>query len=899
MDWRRWCYILPLRLRSIFRRSAVEEELDEELRFHLQCRMEEEMARGLDAREARYRALAAIGGLEQTKEDARDMRSVRWFSDFADDLKYALRTVSHSKLFTVLTILTLGLGIGANCAIFSLADAMLLRPLPVLRPSEIVTLSTFSPSSSSESIVTLSYRDYVDYRDKAKSFDGLAAFSFLMNVGFTSRHGELPKLKGGLLVSGNMFRVMGVQPELGRDFNSEEDRVPGRDAVVVLGNRFWQSEFGSDPSVIGRRILLNGVEFTIIGVLPKKFKGMDQYVQPDVFLPVTMWLQLGTSAKHNPLEDRGDRELIVKGRLKPGVSVAEARAEASVIAQSLQRAYPKTNRNQEATVRTEFELRLHSDPSDAALVGVLLGLAGAVLLIACANVSGLLLSRARTRSREIAIRLAIGAGRFRLVRLLLAESLLIALLGGVFGIALGYGGVKFFGRFHVPTDLPIDLHVQLDKRVLLFSLAISLVSAVLCGLAPALQTTRTNLATVLKTADVDIPGGCRLWGRNALVIWQVAASLALLTAALQMARTFQEKWHRGPGFRTDHLLTVAFEPQLAHYTEEQTQRFYNELVRRVRLLPRVKSAALTGELPMSTYTDGLSVIPEGFQMPTSRESFPVDMDVAGDGYFDTLGVKLVRGRAFRETDTATSPRVAVVNEEFAKKYWPNTDALGKRFRINNANGPLVEIVGISKTAKYEWIGEPPTQFVYLPWTQRPRSKMTVLVESEGPPAQLAEPVREVVRSIDAGQPVFGVRTIEDFYQKRVVMAPMMIVQAVSAMGLIGLALTLAGLYGLMTYATNRRTREIGIRMAVGAEAKDVLHLVLRQACLLVFAGIGVGLVLAVAAERGLQIVFETSETDVSAYLVILPLLLAVTMLAAFIPARKASRIEPTRALKYE
>lgn len=641
------------------------------------------------------------------------------------------------------------------------------------------------------------------------------------------------------------------------------------------------------------------MNFSIIGVAPKKFYGLDQYVRPDVFVPLMMWPSLTTNPKQNPLEDRGDRELIVKGRLKPGVSIAEARAEARTIAQNLQRAYPKTNRNEDAVVRTEMALRLDTDRSDAALVGVLLALAGAVLLIACANTAGLLLGRARTRSREIAVRLAIGAGRFRLVRLLMTESFLIAVMGGAIGIALGYGGVEFFRRYHIPTDMPIRLSVQLDKRVLLFSLAVSLMSAVLCGLAPALQTTRTNLVFALKTADADTSGKRRLWGRNTLVICQVAASLALLTAALQMVRAFQEKWRGGPGFRTDHLLTMSFDPQLLRYSEAQTQAFYKDLVRRVRLLPGVKSAALTGDLPMANDEDAVRAVPEGFQMPACKESFPVGMTIADESYFNTLGVRLVRGRGFRDTDTSRSPKVAVVNEEFAKHYWPNSDALGKRFRIDNASGPAVEIVGISKTAKYEWIGEPPTEFVYLPWTQHFRGLMTLLVESDGPSAALAEPVRELVRNIDSGQPVFNVRTIEDFYQKRVVMAPVMIVEAVSAMGLIGLTLALAGLYGLMTYATTRRTREIGIRIAVGADARTVLQMVLRQAFILVAIGIGFGLLLGRAAESGLNAVFETSGTDIGAYLFVLPALLCVTMIAAFIPARRASRIEPTRALRYE
>lgn len=899
MSWRRWRYVLPLRLRSIFRRGAVEQELDEELRFHLDCKLQEQLSRGMDASEARYSALRALGGMEQRKEEMRDMRRINWFSDFAADLRYAARTIAHSKLSTVLIVLILGLGIGANSAIFSLADAMLLRPLPVLRPSEIVTVSSFSPDSFSDSSGPLSYLDYVDYRDRSKSFDGLAAFSDIMSFGFAERAGQLPKLKGGMLVSGNLFRVMGVRPQLGRDFNPEEDRVPGRDAVAVLGNEFWQAQFASDPSVIGRHILLNGEDFSIIGVAPKEFTGLDQYLRPDVYVPVMMWPRLAPTPGQPFLDDRSARGLFVKGRLKPGVSTAQAAADLHVIARDLERAYPKTNRARDVAVRTEFQLRLHVDRTNAVLTAVLLALAGAVLLIACANVAGLLLGRARTRSREMAVRLAIGAGRFRLIRQLLAESFLIALLGGAAGLALGYGGIQFIGRFQIPTDLPIRFSIQLDRRALVFSLVAALLSAVLCGLAPALETTRASLVTALKTADVDIPGKRRLWGRNILVVCQIAASVTLLIAALQLTRMFQQKWSAGPGFRTDHILTMSFNPQMVHSTEAQAQSFYKDLVRRVRALPGVKSAALTGWLPMGAGQDAVAVVPDGYPMPAGRDTFPVEMNVADESYFDTFQVQLVRGRGFRVTDTATAPKVAVVNEQFAKTYWPNGDALGKRFRIDSANGPWVQIVGISTTAKYDWIGEGPTQCLYLPITQRPRSQLTLLVETQGAPAAMAEPVRDLVRKLDSTQPVFDVRTAEEFYQKRVVMAPVMIVQLVSAMGLVGLILALAGLYGLISYAANRRTREIGIRMAIGADAKSVLRMILRQAVALVTAGMIIGLLSGWAVEQALHAVFDTSGTDINAYLLLLPALLAVTLVAAFIPAQKAARIDPTRALRYE
>jgi predicted permease len=418
-------------------------------------------------------------------------------------------------------------------------------------------------------------------------------------------------------------------------------------------------------------------------------------------------------------------------------------------------------------------------------------------------------------------------------------------------------------------------------------------------LAPAVQSTRTNLITALKTADVDVPGRRRLWGRNTLVICQVAASVVLLTAAFQLTRAFQERWSGGPGFRTNHLLTMAFDPQLVRFSEAQTQTFYQELLRRARHLPGVKSAALTDHLPMSTEQGGIHVLPEGYQLPAGQDDVSVGLDVAGDGYFDTLGVKMLNGRAFDETDTTASTKVAIVNQQFAQHFWPNGSAIGKRFRLNNQNGPLVQIVGITKNAKYYWIGEPPVEYIYLPFTQRPQARMTLIVESQGPSASLAGSLRELVRNLDAGQPVFNVRTIEDFYQMRVITAPTMLIQTVSAMGLIGLILAIAGLYGLISYNASRRIREIGIRMAIGADAMSVLRMVLRQAVSLVGFGIGIGLLLGLLTERGLNAMFQATGIDVGSYLLILPALITVTMLAAFVPARKASRIEPSRALRYE
>jgi predicted permease len=897
VHWRHWSFIVPLRLRSIFRGQRVEADMEDELQFHIEQNVCGGVARGLTRDQAYFEAVRAMDGLAQRKEEIRDMRHIHWLSDFVQDLHYAFRSLGHARGFTMIVVTTLALGLGVNSAIFSLADALLLRPLSVLRPSEVVAVGTSLPT---QSFGSLSYPDYVDYRDQSKCFDGLVAFTQMTGFGFASQPNELPRVIGGMGVSENFFRVLGVAPDLGRGFRPDEDRVSGRDAVAVIGHDFWQQHFNGDQAIVGRSVQLNGLRFTIIGVAPERFTGMDQYVRPAFFVPLHMYPLLSTNSQRDLLLDRADRDLVVKGRLKKGFSTATAAAELAVIAGNLASAYPKTNRNIVAQVKTELALRVSRDQTDASLAAMLLALAGAVLLVACANVASLLLSRSKMRAREIAVRLAMGAGRSRLVRLLLTESFLLAFLGGGAGLALGYAGIRFFARFKIPTDLPIALSVQMDRRVLVFSLTASILSAIFFGLAPALQTTRPNLVTALKTSDIDVPGQQKhLWGRSSLVVLQVAASMVLLIVSAGIIRNFRAKWNSGPGFRDQHLLSMSFDPQLVRLNAQQTRLFYQELVKRARTVPGVTSAALTEALPMATDSDGIDIVPDGYYMPSGKESFNVQMNIIDDEYFHTLDVQMLRGRVFGDADTAESPRVAVVNEQFAKHYFAGRDALGKRFRLDNLKGVPVEIVGISKTAKYNFIAEGPTEFVYLPFSQRPHSQMTLIVATLSDSDSLAAPLREMVRGLDPRQPVFDVRTIEDFYKNRVVGAPQLILKTVTAMSLTGLILAIAGLYGLVTYGVSRRTREIGIRMAIGASRRSVLVMVMRQGLVLVLAGTVIGLVLGVFAQRGINTIFGDSSLDVMSFVVAACAMLIVTMLAAYIPGRRASRIEPMRALRYE
>jgi len=893
-----WRFTVPLRLRSIFRGRRVEEELDEELRFHLDQKIEEGITGGLSRNEARYRALRAIGGLEQRKEEIRDVRRLHWLTDFVADLQYAITSLRRAPELAVFVVITLALGIGMTATPFSMVDALVFTPYPVPHPSSVVSLVSTSHDNGFDNF---SYREYLDIRTNTKSYDGVIANTNLEAVGFAAEPGGTPQVRGGMLVSGNYFDVLGVVPQLGRTFRKDEDEVSGRDAVVVLGPDIWKHDFSSDPSVVGKTIRLNGTDFTVIGVAPETFPGMLIFYRPDLYVPLAMARVFSANPQKDFFEDRGVRELVVKARLKPGTKLRQAQSELAIIAKEFESEYPKVNLSRGAAVYTQFEMRTQMDDVNWKFAVIFTVLALGVLLVACTNVAGLLLSRARTRTREIAVRLAIGAGRFRLVRLLLAESLILACLGGLGGIAVGYGGIAFLQAFRIPAELPVKIPFRMDTRVLLASLAMSVLSALICGLAPALQSTRTDLVNGLRAAEVDAPGRKRLWGRNALVVAQVATSLMLLMASFLMARSFGSTVVQSTGFAKDHLLMARFDPRLVQYNSDQTQQFYTRLTERLRLASGVQSAGLTANPPLGLNDfDAVAFVPDGYQMPRDRQAFTSAIDTVDEGYFDTMGVSILRGRGFLTSDTADAPHVAVVNEQFAKHYWPDGDALGKHIRLDSQTGPPVEIVGIAKTIKYRQTMEKPIDFAYMPLRQNPKARMVLLLRSSGDPLELVQSVKDVVRTLAPNLPISETRTYEDLYRYNAVEGPGVAIQLVGAMGVVGLVLAIAGLYGLVAYNVSRRTREIGIRVAIGAKRSDVLRLVMGRGLVLVGVGMVIGLAMGFAVERFMNsMVFNAGGIDVVTYVIVAPSMFLLTMLAAFIPARKAFRIAPTEALRYE
>jgi predicted permease len=812
------------------------------------------------------------------------------------DLLYALRILRKNPGFAIVAVCSLAIGIGANSAIYSFADALLLRPLPVLEPSRVVTINALS-SGTFGATSAISYPDYVDLRDRNRTFDGLIATAY-SSFGFASSLGTQPRMKFGMFVSGNFFQVLGVTPQIGRAFRPDEDNAPGKDAVVVLSHDLWTVEFAKNPAIAGQHLWLNGTDFTIIGVAPETFPGLGQ-LKPALFVPLAMSATLGSN---NNLNQRDIRWLDVKGRLKPAMGIAQARADVEAITAALRSTYPKIDENLRLKVETEFQLRAERSPPDTTLLVMLSLLALCVLLVACANVTGLLLSRSTIRAREIALRLAVGASRGSLIRQLLLENLLLALAGGAAGLLIAMGAVEFFNTLPIPTDIPVDLSIHLDRRALLFTLIAAVCSTFLFGLTPALGATRVDLIHALKERDGTASRGSRLWGRNLIVSGQIALSLVLLIVSAVLVEGFRAQLNQGPGFRIDRLQMMSFDPNLLHYTESQRGLFYKRLLDLTQQAPEVESATLTSSIPMAM--GGFSmigVVPDGHTLKRGEEAPKIFDTVVTPGYFQTMAIPLMQGRAFLESDKANMPLVAIVNEEFARRYWPNQSAIGKQLRLKDAAGKRVEVIGVAKIAKYLWITESPIPFLYLPFSQNPQADMALAVQSKSSDAAALVPVlRSTVQSLDRNMPIFEVRTMKSLYETRAVATPNIISRTVAGLGLMGLILSTIGLYGVVSYSVSKRSREFGIRMAIGADRRNVMGMVLKQSLVLGLCGLAVGLLAGIFVTQAItsQMLFSFAVGTLPFFVVSLLLLLTI-VLAGFVPARRASLIDPMRALRDE
>jgi len=808
------------------------------------------------------------------------------------DLRYGARILLKRPGFTLIALITLALGIGANTAIFSLVNTALLRPLPVEEPNRLVSLNIVLLNSG-QSYPTLSYPNYRDLRDRNSSFSGLLAY---WNGPVSLSKDGLNERISSYLTTGNYFEVLGVKPALGRFITPEDDKEPGAHPVAVLAYDSWQNRFAGDPRVIGKTVIVNGRSFTIIGVAQQGFYGTEIVYRPEMWFPMAMQAQI--EATDNRLEVRDEYRFFVQGRLKPGVTMAQAENELKIIAAQLAREFPNENEGTSIALSPPglFGSLLRGPVKGFA--GVLMAVVGLVLLLACTNLANLLLARATERHKEIAVRLAIGADRRRLVRQLLTESILLSTLGGALGLWLAYWLLDAMMAVKPPTDLPLSDILHIDGRVLLFTLSVSLLAGVLFGLAPALQATRPDLVPALKD-EVSRTGYRRSWIRNGLVVLQVSLSLVLLICAGLVLRGLQRAQSIDPGFTPQNALRLSFDLGLQGYDGPRSREFTRRLLERVRALPGVQYAGLSKFVPLNLNPSRTAIYVEGEPEQRGANAPTAPAFSASPGFISALGTRLLQGRDFREQDEEKQQDVAIVNETFAQRFWPGQAVIGKRFSLVGSTGPWTEIVGVIQDGKYVSLSEEATPFVYTNLRPQSGGSLTMVVRTAREPQSAMAAIRREFQQLDATLPVYNVKTMVEHMAISLFPARIAAI-LLGSFGLLALSLAAIGIFGVISYAVMQRTREIGIRMALGAQASGIFRLVVGESLKLITLGLAIGLACAIAGTRLMRsFLYGLSALDVVTFAGV-PLLLAlVALLACWIPARRAMKVDPMVALRYE
>ena len=816
------------------------------------------------------------------------------------DLRFAARLLVKNPGFTAVAVLSLALGIGANTTIFTLVSAVLLHPLPMQDPDRLVAVFTTDERNRGAffNYMTTSRLNFEDYRKNNDVFTGMVAHNGVP-LAFSGK-GE-PEQIFGEMVTGDFFSLLGVKPALGRAFLPDEDRVPGASLVTVLSHNFWQRRLGGDPAVVGQTITLNGHAFTVVGIAPKGFKGTNAIFAPALWVPSMTHPQLATGFLRENMDSRRALIFGMVGRLKPGVTLAQAEAKLKTIASQLAREYPDDNGGRSvallplarATIDPDFRGNMVSAAS------LLLTVVGLVLLIACANVANLLLARASVRQREVAVRLSLGASRGRLVRQLLTEGLLLSVVAGVLGMLIAYWaqGVLWAQR---PPGLAADaIDLTPDLRVLGFTLAVSLVTALVFGLAPALTASRADIVGELKQRGGSATFGNRPFNlRNLLVAGQVALSLVALVGAGLFVKSLRNAQSIDPGFDHAKLAVLTVDLGAQGYSEARARDFHRVMLERAAELPGVERATLASGIPLFQGGFLRTVFPEGTDSSDRKAGKLVQLNTVEPGYFETMGIKLERGRDFLPSDHPDSPRVVVVNETMAKQFWPDQDAIGKRFKFFGQDW-WNEVIGITTDGKYNFIGENPQPHIYLSLTQVFEPAVSLHLRTSGDPATALGMARREVQELDRVLPITNVFTFGEILRQSL-WAPRMGASLLVVFGLLSLVLAVIGIYGVMSYSVNQRTRELGLRMALGADQGDVLKLVVRQGVTLAALGIVVGLVLSLAATRLIgNLLFDVTARDPLIFAGIPVLLGLAALVASALPASRAARVDPTVALRIE
>jgi putative ABC transport system permease protein len=875
----RWLNVSIARLRALFRRDKVLHDIDEELRTHLEMETEANREMGMTANEALLSAAKSFGNVGSIRDLAYEIKGGGFMETVWQDLRYSARMLFKHPGFTLVAVLTLSLGIGANTAIFSIVNAVLLRPFPYQAPEQLVIVGEFAPGGS------VSYPNFVDYRDDRSVFEAASAVRSNESYNFSGA-GEPERLQGRL-VSAGFLTLLGVKPLIGRDFLPEDDR-PGANPAVMLSYGFWSRTFGSDQSIIGKPITLNNQSYTVVAVMPQDFQ---------FGLPADVTIPIGLSAER--FKTRGaDPGSSVVARLKPNISQQQTESALNVVYNRLEQQYPDSNTGRRGTL-----LPLHES-----FVGnvrqpllILLGAVGLVLLIACANVANLLLVRASTRRREMSVRVALGANRWRIIRQLLTESLMLASIGAALGILFAHWGARFIAS-QLPEGIPRLAEADVDLRVLLFTLTVSLVTGLLFGLAPALQASRLNLTDALKEGDRGSIGRQHL--RSVLVVAEVALTLTLLVGAGLLIQSFRRVLQVDPGFDAQNLLTM--QVSVNNADGNQVVSFFKQLQENVRSLPGVKSVAISNGLPLGSVNRPVFFI-QGRPLPEKGKAPGAMRYTVGGDYFQTMAIDLIKGRVFNSQDTASTPLVVVIDEALAQ-HFPNEDPIGQRLSQSDTGMPSYEIVGVVRHVEQDNVDgqEARTPQFYLNFNQVPADRwpgqvrrINLLMRTDVEPASLAPAVRGQISALNKDQAVFNVRTMEQIVSQSV--APRRFsMLLLTVFAVVALALAVIGIYGMLSYAVAQRTREIGLRMTLGAQRTDVMRLVIGHGMKLAVAGVLIGLVASFALTRTMKnLLFGVSATDPITYGSITLLLAIVALVACWIPARRATKVDPMIALRYE
>jgi predicted permease len=818
------------------------------------------------------------------------------------DLRFAARWMRRSPGFVFVAVASIGIGIAFNATLFAVVDALLLRPLPVHAPEGLVDI--YTSGSDGDPWNTSSHPDYLDLRAGNHVFTGLAGHSAMMAA---VRQGERSRLVLGEVVTGNFFEVLGVGAALGRTLRPSDDTA-GAERAVVIAHRYWMREYGGAPDAVGRPLRIRNQPYTIVGVAPDGFTGMVPMLGAELWVPAARVEEVEPAgiidAVPSPgartrLERRGYRWMFLKGRLKEGVTLAAARADLEVQMARLRLAYPATNSERRLSAIATSDVRLHpaADGPIAAAAGGLMIAAGLVLAIACANVASMLLARASSRQKEIGIRLAVGASRRDLVRQLLVESLLLSLAGGAAGVLAAAWAVRALNLLDPPVDLPLTLDLRLDARVLLFASGVSTVAGLVAGLMPALKASSPTLVHDLRGGVTPASGPRRGWTlRDGLVAGQMALTVMLLVCASLLTRSLAAAQRADVGFRPEGLALVGVELQSAGYDRERGAQFYRAALDRLRAIPGVRQASLSSRTPFSLNFNVEQIWVPGLHGAGHR-GVPTHNARVSTGYFETLGVRLVEGRLFSDADTPDTPLVAVVNETMAQRYWPGESAIGRRLRLRDEAGPLYEIVGVVADYRVQTVGEAPKPYLHFSYSQQPGLYQVVMARGAGAPEALLASMQRELLALEPNLLFVGSETMVS--QIGATLYPMR-VGATLLTGAGGIAMTLAaiGLYGVIAYSVARRTKEIGIRIALGAARASVVALVMRQGLGVALAGLGAGCALAVVAARALSgVLYGVTAADPVAWTAAAAVLLAAAALANLIPARRAAQVEPTVALR--